>query len=116
VFVARRDAPEREWQTLRIREYITGQGDSASIAAVEVPPGGFHPPAYSTRSDKYYLALEGRVRFQLLGELRDLEQGDLVIVRKGQAFSYANVETGTALLLLVHVPSFDASAEVVTPE
>jgi len=97
---------------LQIYDYTAGQKFSASLATIQVPPGARHPRAWSKRSDKYYYAIAGEIRFKVNGETFDLMAGDLCIIRQGEHFEYENVTEEFATLLLVHTPDFDLASEV----
>ncbi|MEK7764630.1 MAG: cupin domain-containing protein, partial [bacterium] len=64
-----------------------------------------------TRSDKYYVGLEGAVTFQVEGRAQTLQASELLLISKGEWFSYTNATDREARLLLVHVPPFDLGAE-----
>ena len=53
------------------------------------------------------------VRFSVGREDYDLMPGDFCLVRQGERFSYVNLSSESATLLLVHTPSFDLGAEVM---
>ena len=97
---------------LEIRDYTPGHDHSSSLAIVGVPPGVQHRNARSTRSDKYYYVIEGKIRFTLGSDEDHLERGDFCLVPKGVLFGYRNDTRLKAVLLLVHTPGFDMSAEV----
>lgn len=97
---------------LRIFDYTAGHALSSSLAVIEVPPGTGHAEAWSKRSDKYYLVIEGAFRFVLDGAETALVTGDFCLVRQGQRFSYSNPTTSLARLVLVHTPNFHLAEEV----
>ena len=101
-----------DFEGLQITDYTAGRGLSSSIAEISVPPGVRHRTAWSKRSDKYYLVLEGRLDSVVSGEALTLEAGDCCIIRRGTRFSYRNASSAAARVLLVHTPSFDLAAEV----
>lgn len=105
VKITRRDIPAQEFDGLSILDMTAGLPTSASLAEITVPPGAGHKRARSTRSDKYYLCLMGRVEFRLEGETK-VNPGDLLIVPKGQWFEYVNDSDEEARLVLFHVPPF----------
>lgn len=100
------------FEGLTIHDYTAGQELSSSVALIEVPPGAHHGMAYSTRSDKYYYVMSGRISFTIGGVREDGETEDVCIIRRGERFSYENGRSETAQILLVHTPSFDAAAEM----
>ena len=100
-----------DFEGLEIRELTPERLHSASIAAIDVPPGAAHRNARSSRSDKLYVCIEGRIAFVVMDRECDLEAVDVLHVPRGEWFSYRNVENQTARLLLVHVPPFDLASE-----
>ena len=101
------------YEGLTITDYTGSAGLVSSVATVEVPSGARHPRAWSRRSDKFYLVLEGRIRFSLGGVDHDLGPRDFCFVRRGERFAYENPAPSPATLLLVHTPSFELDAEVL---
>ena len=101
-----------EFNGLRIFDYTAGQDTNSSVALIEVPPGARHEEAWSKRSDKYYLITHGQVHFILDGEITEMKSGDFCLVRCGQRFSYSNVRSEMAILVLIHTPSFRIEDEV----
>jgi len=101
-----------DFEGLRIADYTAGKDVSSSVAEISVPPGVRHRTAWSKRSDKYYLMLEGSLDFVVDGEPLTLEAGDCCVIPRGTRFSYRNGSQQTARVLLVHTPSFDLDAEV----
>lgn len=96
---------------LRIFDYTAQQPGSSSLALIDVPPGGRHRLAKSSRSDKYYYVMQGQLIFTLDGIEYELGAGDLCLVSRGHAFSYANYRDELVKLILVHTPTFDVQAE-----
>jgi mannose-6-phosphate isomerase-like protein (cupin superfamily) len=112
VKIERRVLEPFDFEGLRITDYTAGRGLSSSLAEISVPPGVRHRTAWSKRSDKYYLVLEGSLDFIVAGEPVQLDSGDCCVIRQGTRFSYRNASDETARLLLVHTPSFELDAEV----
>ncbi len=100
------------FEGLEIRDYTPDQNHSSSLAIVEIPPGMLHRKARSTRSDKYYYVIEGKISFVLGSDEYRLEEGDSCLVPKGVPFGYRNDTEAKAILSLIHTPAFDLSAEV----
>jgi len=100
---------------LTFRRYGPVADGAASATMIEVPPNGCHPQSYSSRCDKLYLMLEGALRFDVDGIAYVARAGDMVIVPKGQVSHYFDWQGQPARMLLVHVPSLDATAEHVLP-
>ena len=97
---------------LTIYDYTAGSSLESSVALIHVPNGTGHPNAWSRRSDKYYLVVEGEIQFVLRGAESVLAKGDFCYVKQGDHFSYHNSTQKPATLVLMHTPSFDLSAEV----
>jgi mannose-6-phosphate isomerase-like protein (cupin superfamily) len=112
MIVRRRATEAIAFGGLRIFDYTAGKSCSSSLAVIEVPPGVPHAKSWSTRSDKYYLVTAGSVRFVLENQITDLDTGDFCLVPQGKRFSYSNVGSSLAVLVLVHTPSFELNAEV----
>jgi len=110
--------PTFDFQGLRISDYTADHDElSSSLARIEVAAGAGHAPSRSTRSDKYYDVLAGRLRIETESEGEDeLEAGDVWVVSCGESFRYANAGDEPASLLLVHTPSFRLEAEIFEPE
>ena len=100
------------FEGLEIRDYTDDPNLSSSVAEITVPVGVRHRRAWSNRSDKYYLGLEGRLSFTVAGRAFELESGDLCIIHRGDHFSFENRSDEVARVLLVHTPSFELSQEI----
>ena len=96
---------------MTIRELSPKDYAPLSLAEVTVPAGSGHPTARSTRSDKLYICSEGAVAFQLNGETLQLSPRDVVLIPKGEWFSYQNDGGEEAKMLLLHTPPFDMDYE-----
>ena len=106
-----------DFEGLKIRDLTSAlPAASASIAHIEVKPGAEHLTARSTKSDKYYVCVRGAVRFVVEGEPASLSIGDLLIVERGEWFSYCNPDPDPAELLLIHVPPFELDHEEFASE
>lgn len=112
MFLSRSEILPVDFYGLRIFDYTAGQPLGSSIALIEVEPGVRHAQAWSRRSDKYYLVSSGEIRFVLDGQPHSMKAGDFCFVERGRRFSYSNESAETAVLVLVHTPSFDLREEV----
>lgn len=112
MIVRRNEIQAIDFGGLRIRDYTAQLGCSSSVAFIGVPPGKSHAEAWSRRSDKYYLVIEGEVQFVIDGETARLGTGDFCWIRQGQRFSYANEGIDSAALVLVHTPAFRLEDDV----
>ena len=114
MIVRKQDAQHIEFEGLGILDYTSSLEDNAaSMALIDVPPGVAHAKSWSKRSDKYYLVVDGGIRFTLEGDEFGLATGDFCLVRQGQVFSYRNVATEPSRLVLVHTPPFAPESEVM---
>lgn len=100
-----------DFDGLTIADYVPGKVDSGSIAEVTVACGARHRTARSIRSDKFYVCVEGRMSFKVGEQSVPLNPGDVLVIEKGEWFSYSNESEKTARVLLFHAPPFDLSAE-----
>lgn len=101
-----------DFDGLTILDYTANAPLGSSMATIEVPPGARHPAAWSKKSDKYYLVVEGQLRFRIGEDTADLSAGDFLFVKQGIVFSYENGSSESAKLVLVHTPAFEMSEEV----
>jgi mannose-6-phosphate isomerase-like protein (cupin superfamily) len=111
VHVKCEDVVPFDFAGLQIRELTPGGLQSASVAEIGVVPGAKHLTARSTRSDKLYLCMEGKVSFRVENEPLSLEPRDLLLIRKGEWFDYRNECGEIARLVLIHIPPFDLASE-----
>ena len=97
---------------LEIHDYGDAGSSLASFARITVPPGGCHPRARSRVSDKYYICLLGSVTFMVEKEEVVLEEGDLLVIHRGEWFSYRVEHNGDrpTNLLLIHIQAFNTLA------
>ena len=100
-----------DFEGLKISDYTERMGGSASAAVIDVAPGVRHRTARSSISDKFYFCLHGRVSFRVGERAIILQAQDLLVVHRGEWFTYNNETDQHVRLLLVHVPPFDLSAE-----
>ena len=113
MIIKQSNAVRIDFDGLGILDYTAGlEGLGASMASIEIPPGVIHAKSWSKRSDKYYLVIEGSVRFTLDGDEFDLDTDDFCLVKQGRKFSYRNTTSEPAKLVLVHTPPFELDAEV----
>ena len=100
-----------EWNGLVISDHTATIELSSSVAIISVPPGARHPRAWSDRSDKYYVIMQGDLRFEVNDEASDLGPADVCVVLRGDTFEYANTGRLPACLALFHTPRYDGEAE-----
>ena len=106
-----RDAEPFDFRGLTIRELTPKGLDAASLAEIEVPSRASHQTARSIRSDKVYYCTQGTILFRVAGREIRLDAGDLLLIPKGDWFSYRNDSSEIGKLFLVHIPPFDLEHE-----
>ena len=111
-YVRSDDVASFDFGGLRITDLTAQSPSSASVACVEVAPGVAHDAAKSTRSDKFYVCITGRMVFEVNERRIELAPLDLLVVERNEWFAYRNEGEQTATLLLVHVPPFELASEV----
>ena len=115
MFIQGESIPEFDFKGIKIRDYTVGLDLNASLAVVEVAPGMGHKRALSTRSEKYYFVLEGRISFWIGGEQKILGPSDFCFVPRATDFSYA-CHDQKVKMILIHAPAFDSNTEVFLEE
>jgi quercetin dioxygenase-like cupin family protein len=105
VFGASGDAAERiSVGQIQIRYLRDGasQGQTGAFEMV-VPPGSNVPPPHShAHNEEYLYVLEGKLRYSVDGEFRDLGVGESAFTPKGAVHGFSNPfpESCTALVVL----------------
>ncbi len=100
-----------DFSGLKIYDYSKGMDLKSSFAVIHVPPNQTHAKSWSTRSDKFYYIITGQIEFFLEGKDFTLSEGDFCVVSNGQRFAYKNNNKITAVLILIHTPSFNINFE-----
>ena len=105
---------------LGIRYLLDGsQGASLGVFELEVPPDSNVPPPHShAGSEELVYVLEGRLRYTVAAETRDLDAGQVMHTPRGVVHAFANPFDTTARALIVMSPDIGAGyfqevAEVV---
>jgi len=91
---------------LRIRYLIDGS-QSASLGTFEltVPPGSNVPPPHShTNNEEIVYVLEGRLRYSVGSDTRDLGPGQTMRTPKGSVHGFSNPFDGVARALITLAP------------
>lgn len=100
-----------DFDGMKIYDYTAEKTCSSSLAFIDVPPGIHHRLAKSSRSDKYYYVVAGKLFFSLDGIEYELGAGDFCLVLHGHVFSYANHGNEHTQFILVHTPRFELETE-----
>ena len=114
-YVKTKEVTPFDFEGLEFRGLIPGLLPSASVAHIEVPPGAAHATAKSTKNDKLYIVISGKLTFEVNGERIELGPLDLLVIQRDEWFNYRNESDDTAVLFLVHVPPYDSDGDVFLP-
>ena len=111
-YVKSKEVTPFDFEGLEIRDLIPDFLPSASVAHIEVAPGVAHATAKSTKSDKLYICIHGKLTFDINGERIELSPLDLLVIQRNEWFNYHNESDDTVVLFLIHSPPFDLDSEV----
>lgn len=91
---------------LRIRYLVDGSQDaSLGMFELTVPPGSNVPPPHShTNNEEIVYVLEGRLRYSVGVDTRDLAPGETMRTPKGSVHGFSNPFDGVARALITLVP------------
>jgi len=96
---------------LEIRYLIDGTVAGAGIGVFEltVPAGARVPPAHSHRdNEEVVYVLEGRLRYSVDGEMRDLGPGERMYTPRGSVHAFSNPHDNKAKALIILTPDIGA--------
>jgi len=91
---------------LRIRYLVDGsQSESLGMFELTVPPGSNVPPPHShTNNEEIVFVLEGKLRYSVDAETRDLAPGQTMRTPKGSVHGFSNPFASAARALIVLSP------------
>ena len=96
---------------LEIRYLIDGTvaGTGIGVFELTVPAGARVPPAHSHRdNEEVVYVLEGRLRYSVDGEMRDLGPGERMYTPRGSVHAFSNPHDSTAKALIILTPDIGA--------
>jgi quercetin dioxygenase-like cupin family protein len=96
---------------LEIRYLIDGTVSGAGMGMFEltVAPGARVPPAHShTNNEEIVYVLEGRLRYSVDDETRDLGPGERMYTPRGSVHAFSNPHDRTARALIMLTPDIGA--------
>jgi quercetin dioxygenase-like cupin family protein len=96
---------------LEIRYLIDGTVSSAGVGVFEltVPAGARVPPPHSHRdNEEVVYVLEGRLRYSVDDETRDLGPGERMYTPRGSVHAFSNPHGSTAKALIILTPDIGA--------
>lgn len=73
-------------------------------------------PHYQKVSDEIYTIIKGKGQASIGSETRELQEGDVVAIPKGEVHSFINTGAEPCLLLFSSGPRFDAETDRFFPE
>ncbi len=91
--------------------YIRDGANDKQMGAFEliVPPGANVPPAHShSLNEEMVYVLEGKLRYSVDQEVRDLSPGESMFTPKGAVHGFSNPFESTARVLVVLTPDVGA--------
>jgi quercetin dioxygenase-like cupin family protein len=94
------------WVTIKARGSETGGALTACESAVE--PGEGPPLHLHVREDELMYVLEGRLRVELDGVMRDAPAGAVIFIPRGVAHTWQNAGAGLARLFFLFTPAAEA--------
>jgi len=96
---------------LEIRYLVDGTVTGAGMGMFEltVPPGARVPPAHSHRdNEEIVYVLEGRLRYTVDDEMRDLAPGERMYTPRGSVHAFSNPHDQAARALIILTPDIGA--------
>jgi quercetin dioxygenase-like cupin family protein len=95
---------------LTIRYLVDGSSTgSVGVFELVVPPGSNVPPPHShSHNEEIVYVLEGRLRYSVNGESRDLAPGETMFTPKGGVHGFSNPFETTARALITMSPDIGA--------
>ncbi len=91
--------------------YLVDGSETGGIGMfeLEVPAGAMVPPPHShTHNEECVYALEGKLRYSVDGESRDLQPGEWMRTPKGSVHAFSNPHGESAKALIVISPDIGA--------
>jgi uncharacterized cupin superfamily protein len=103
-------APSINVGQLEIRYLVDGAATGGlGVFELTVPPGSNVPPPHShTFNEELVYVLEGRLRYSVDAEVRDLTPGDFMRTPKGAVHGFSNPHSVPARALIVLSPDIGA--------
>ncbi|HVI91092.1 MAG TPA: cupin domain-containing protein [Dongiaceae bacterium] len=96
---------------LEIRYLMDGTvtGAASGMFELSVPPGARVPPAHSHRdNEEIVYVLEGKLRYSVDEETRDLQPGERMYTPRGSVHAFSNPHAETARALIILTPDIGA--------
>ena len=100
-------APERIRLGALEINYLQSAGNGCAIGMFElrVPPAGNVPPPHShSENEELVYVLEGKLRYSVGGETRDLGPGEFMATPRGVVHAFSNPHAVDARALIINTP------------
>ena len=103
--------PDVSWDGFSCWVYNSGD-DFSSASGLYIQLSGRHGKVKSQISDRVYLILSGKVKFDIDGKSIKAAKDDVIIVPKDTPYDYWNMDGSISELFLVHTPAYQHNQEV----
>ena len=90
---------------LEIRDMTPSVFREAKMAEVEVPIGADNPPYASAENEKVYVGMSGDIEFKVAGESVRIRRGDVLVINRGEQYSYHNGGYEQGRLFVIQAPA-----------
>ena len=99
-----RDAESFPFGHLTVRDLTPALFTQATMTEVEVPIGAENPPYAAPANDKVYVGVSGEIEFSIDGGATRLGPGDVLVIHRGETYSYHNGGYEMGRLFVIQVP------------
>ena len=92
---------------LEVRYLVDGTrtGGATGMLELTVPAGGTVPPPHShTENEEIIYVLEGKLRYSVDGDVRDLPPGERMVTPRGSVHGFSNPHEAPAKALIMLTP------------
>lgn len=90
---------------LEIRDMTPSVFREAKMAEVEVPIGADNPPYAAAENEKVYVGMSGDIEFKVGGESIRIRRGDVLVINRGEQYSYHNGGYEQGRLFVIQAPA-----------
>lgn len=90
---------------LEIRDMTPSVFREAKMAEVEVPIGADNPPYAAAGNEKVYVGISGDIEFKVGGERVRVGRGDVLVINRGEQYSYHNGGYEAGRLFVIQAPA-----------
>ena len=90
---------------LEIRDMTPSVFREAKMAEIDVPIGADNPPYAAAENEKVYVGISGDIEYNVGGESVRIRRGDVLVINRGEQYSYHNGGYEQGRLFLVQAPA-----------